>query len=215
MSGFFVGILLSVEVAVDVGVDGVERGVFGVDVVDGSGEGADGFDGVDALPEEVAGVKVRTDGAAAGLAHAEHGLGVVDEKAGVGFEGDLDVAGLGEGGLLLPVRDGDFVPLPIEDFEEVGRPGAGDPVRVFGAGVVAGAAGEGGDDGDSSLSASFTVSWKTLWWSLAIFLSGCRALPWQERELISSPLPVMTSRKWSSLVLLARSSAGLQWALPG
>ena len=44
---------------------------------------------------------------------------------------------------LLPIRDEDFVPLVIEDLQVVVRPGAGYPVRVLSALMVAGAAREG------------------------------------------------------------------------
>ena len=55
----------------------------------------------------------------------------------------------GELAVLAPVGRDDFVPLPGEDLEIVGRPRTGDPVGCGGLGRVAGAAGEIDDDGDA------------------------------------------------------------------
>ena len=65
------------------------------------------------------------------------------------LKGDLlhSVTG-GELCLLFPIGDGDLLPLPPEDGEEIRGPGAGDPVGIFGADVITGAARESGDDGD-------------------------------------------------------------------
>ena len=51
-----------VVAAVDIDVDGVDVAIFSMDVVDGFAEGADGGDGIDTVPEEVAGIEVATDG---------------------------------------------------------------------------------------------------------------------------------------------------------
>ena len=65
------------------------------------------------------------------------------------LDGDADAVVGGELAVLGPVGRDDFVPLPVEDVEIVGRPGAGDPVGRGGFGRVAGAAGEIDDDGDA------------------------------------------------------------------
>src|SRR5436190_16833335 len=56
-----------------------------------------------------------------------------------------------ERGLSPPVRQHPFLPLPLEDFLEVGRPCAGDPVRVAGPQRVSGATAEEVDARDLEL----------------------------------------------------------------
>ncbi len=62
-----------------------------------------------------------------------------------------------EFGVLGPIRRDFFFPLPFEEVEVIGRPGAGDPVGIFGIVAVAWAAGEIDDYGTPSLEASSTV----------------------------------------------------------
>jgi len=97
----------------------------------------------------------RTGGFAAGRAHAQHGFRVVNEEARVRLKGDFDPEARGKRGLLFPIGDGNLVPLPIEDFQEIRRPRAGDPIRRFGSRVVAGAARKGGDDGHADARGEF------------------------------------------------------------
>ena len=62
------------------------------------------------------------------------------------FKGDFGhAAGPGDFGGFLPIGDKDLIPLPVQDFAVVLRPGAGDPVGPFGGFTVAGTAGEGDD----------------------------------------------------------------------
>ena len=67
------------------------------------------------------------------------------------FDGDLHAVVGGELAVLAPIGRDDFVPLPVEDFEVVGRPGAGDPVGSGRVRRVAGASGEVDDNGDAEL----------------------------------------------------------------
>ena len=54
----------------------------------------------------------------------------------------LHAVSLGKRGGLFPVRNELFAPLPVKDLEKIIRPRAGDPVGVFRALAVTGAAGE-------------------------------------------------------------------------
>ena len=147
----FVGVGLGVEHAGARQVGRVDLRVLGVDVEDGVLEHADGGDGIDVLPEHVAGIEIAADAGPGDGAQLEHGLRAVDDEAGMHLDGDLHAVVGGEFPVLAPVGSDDFVPLPVEDLEVVGRPRAGDPVgrgRVRG---VAGASGEIDDDGDAEL----------------------------------------------------------------
>ena len=142
-----VGVVLGVQHAVGGGVVLVDLGVLGVDVVDGALQLADGGHGIHALPDQVGGIEVGANDRSYCLAQTEQGSGVVDAEAGVHLKGDVgDVVGQGEGTRLLPVGNDLLIPLPVQDGEKILGPGAGDPVGVLGALVVAGAARE-GDDG--------------------------------------------------------------------
>ena len=80
---------LGVKHAVDGGVVLVDLGILGVEVVDGTLQRADSGNGVDALPNEVRGVEVRTDRVTHSGTQTEQGLGVVNAEAGVHLKGDL------------------------------------------------------------------------------------------------------------------------------
>ncbi len=58
------------------------------------------------------------------------------------LDGDPHAVVGGEFAVLSPVRRYDFVPLPVENIEIVGRPGARDPVGSLRFGRVAGASGK-------------------------------------------------------------------------
>ena len=81
----------------------VDLGVLGVDVKDGVAQHADGGDGVDALPEHVAGVEVAADRGAGDGAQAEHGFRAVDDEARMHLDGDLHAMIGGEFAVLGPV----------------------------------------------------------------------------------------------------------------
>ena len=120
---------LGVKHAVDGGVVGVDLGVLGVEVINGTLQGTDGGNGIDALPDEVRGVEVRADHVAHRLAQAKQRCGIVYAEAGVHLKGDLgDAMLLGKGGGLLPIGNQNLVPLVVEDLSKIVRPGAGDPV---------------------------------------------------------------------------------------
>ncbi|MEY3457392.1 MAG: hypothetical protein RL215_549 [Planctomycetota bacterium] len=68
--------------------------IFHVDMVDAIGEGANEFDGVDALPDEVAGVEIEAELLAAieCLQGAFRGVDIEGDFGGVNFEGKFDTA---------------------------------------------------------------------------------------------------------------------------
>ena len=110
-----IGIRFGVQGPVDAGVVRVNARVLGVDMEDRTGlaQHSDGGDGVNALPPEVGRVEVRADLGARCIAQLEDGFGVVDQKAGVCLNGELDVVLFQKPVLLLPVGDGDLLPLVI------------------------------------------------------------------------------------------------------
>ena len=65
-------------------------------------------------------------------AQLQHRLRAVDHEPGMHLDGDLHAVIFGELRLLGPVRRRHFVPLPVQDFQILRRPRAGDPVRVLG-----------------------------------------------------------------------------------
>lgn len=67
-----------------------------MDEVDGVAQTANGRHRVDPLPEQVAGIEVRADEGAYGLAQTKQRFGVVDAEARVHFQRDF----------LTPVRGG-------------------------------------------------------------------------------------------------------------
>ena len=111
---------------------GVDMGVLGVDVEDGVAEHADGLDRIDALPEHVAGIVVASHGGARDRAQLEQGLRAVGDEAGVHLDGDLARRDRPRTGRASSSRGHLFVPLPLQDFEILRRPRAGDPVGIFG-----------------------------------------------------------------------------------
>ena len=117
-----------VVAAVHGNVVAVHIAVFTVDVVNGIAQLANGSNRVYAIPEKVARIQVCAHRRAGCRAHPQHGLNVVDQHAGVDLDPDLDAMIAGEGFRFFPVRDGDIIPLIVEDLQKVRRPGAGDPV---------------------------------------------------------------------------------------
>ena len=100
---------------------------------DGISQFADGRHWVNPIPEQMAGIEVGAERWSAGFAHAEQGLNVVDQHAGMHFDADLDIMLFGNFRRPTPVGNANLIPLVIEDLEEVRWPGAGHPV---GAGVA-------------------------------------------------------------------------------
>src|SRR6266851_410158 len=98
----------------------------------------DDFDGIAALPEEVAEVAVCADFFADGLAKFQQRARVIDDKVGMHFEGEaLDAVFTRIFCLFLPERNHFFFPLPVLHLGIFGRPAVCDPVRL---GVLGGAA---------------------------------------------------------------------------
>lgn len=83
------GEALGIQHAVDGAVEGVQTGILGMDEVDGVAQTANGRHRVDPLPEQVAGIEVRTDEGAYGLAQPKQRFGVVDAEARVHFQRDF------------------------------------------------------------------------------------------------------------------------------
>jgi len=139
----FVAVMLGIEHAVDGGVELVDLCILCVDMVYRAAELAYGGNGVDTLPDKVRGIEVRADHIADRITQFKQRFDIVYAEPGVHFEGDLfKPVLLAELDFFLPVRDEDLLPLPFKDIEEILRPGAGDPVRVFGFGAIAGASGK-------------------------------------------------------------------------
>ena len=88
------------------------------------------------------GIDIRPNDRADGVAHLAHRLRVVADEAGVHLEGNADIVLLGVCTRLFPIGNSDGVPLPVKDFQEVRRPGASHPIRIFRPLGVAGATGE-------------------------------------------------------------------------
>lgn len=130
---------LGVKHAVDGGVIFVYLRVLGVEMEDSVAERSDAGNGIHALPDEVARVKVRAEFGTDCLAYLEHALGVVDAEARMKLEGYLvNAVLLGESDGLSPIGNENFVPLPLEYLGEVVRPGADDPVGILRVLLVAG-----------------------------------------------------------------------------
>ena len=90
------------EHAVFGSVGRVDISVLGVEMVDRAPQHFDCLTGIDALPEQVARVKVCADHVANCGTKAKKGLGVVNAEAGVHLEGDLlDAVLNGKGGHLV------------------------------------------------------------------------------------------------------------------
>ncbi len=87
-------------------------------------------------------IVVAADAVARNRTELQHGLGTIHDKAGMHLDGNLDAVILGEFAVFGPVRNHFFLPLPIEHFQVLRRPGAGHPVRELGVVAVAGTAGE-------------------------------------------------------------------------
>jgi hypothetical protein len=116
-------------------------GIFHVDVVDAIGEGADEFDGINALPDEVAGVEVEAEFLASVecLECAFGGVEVEGDFGGVYFEGEFDAA------VFEDIEDG--VPAFGEELEAAFDHGFGGWGEVVDE-MPDGGAGEAIDDAD-------------------------------------------------------------------
>ena len=118
-----------------------DGGIFHVDVVDAIGEGADKFDGIDTLPDEVAGVEVEAEFLASVecLECAFGGVEVEGDFGWVNFEGEFDAA------VFEDIEDG--IPAFGEELEAAfdhGFWGGGEVIDE----VPDGGAGEAVDDAD-------------------------------------------------------------------
>src|SRR6266566_9410714 len=136
----FVGFKGKIEDAELIEVLGKEDRVLHVGVENGAllAKEVDDFDGIAALPEEVAEVAVCADFFADGFAKFQQRARVIDDKVGMHFEGEaLDAVFTRVFCLLLPERDHFFFPLPVLHLGIFGRPAVCDPVRL---GVLGGAA---------------------------------------------------------------------------
>src|SRR5204863_6736569 len=85
----FIAVVLGIEDAVTARVPFVNGEIFGVNMPDRAAQIADGRAGIDALPEEVRGIKVRADFVAHRLAELQERLGIINDEAGMHFEGDF------------------------------------------------------------------------------------------------------------------------------
>ena len=96
----------------------VDLRVFGVHVEDGIAQNADGGDGIDALPEHVAGIVVAADGVAGDRAQPQHGFRAVDDEAGMHLDGDLHAVILGELARVRSSRASPSCPTAIPELPD-------------------------------------------------------------------------------------------------
>src|SRR5258706_6797936 len=137
-----VGIFLSVEHAGLRKIRFVNLRVLGMHVEDRVAQNADGLDGVDGLPEHVAGIVVASDGFARDGAEPQHRLGAIDDEARMHFDGDLDAMIFSELRVPGPIRNYFLVPLPCQNIQILRWPWAGHPIRILGLVAIAGASRE-------------------------------------------------------------------------
>ena len=136
------GVRLGVENAGAEQVLGVKLRVLGVHVENGILEHANRADGIDLLPEKMAGIVIAAHVVPGDRAQFQHGLGIVGDKSGMHLHCNFHSVIGSEFCVLLPVGRDDFVPLPVENFAEIRRPRASDPVGSYCVGRVAGTSGE-------------------------------------------------------------------------
>src|SRR5882724_335257 len=140
-----------VENAVLVDVFRIEGGVFHVRVVNGAlfSEEVNDFDGIAALPEEVAEIAVGADFFAGSFAELQQSARIVNDEVGVHLEREpMHTVFAGVFGGVFPVGDDAFFPLPVLHLGVFGRPAVSDPVGLRVGGRTAGTAGETDDDFD-------------------------------------------------------------------
>src|SRR5713101_8201424 len=97
-----VGVFLGVEYAGLGKIGFVNLRVLGMHVEDRVAQNTDGLDGIDGLPEHVAGIVIASDGFARDRAESQHRLGAIDDEARMHFDGDLDTMILSELRVLGP-----------------------------------------------------------------------------------------------------------------
>src|SRR5665213_940416 len=137
-----VGVFFRIEDSRHGEIPRVHLSVFRMYVKDAIPQHADGGDGVDALPEHMAGIVIATDRFPRNRAQAQHGFRVVNHEPGMHFDGDFHAVVSREPAVFLPVRRDAPLPLPLEQVEIFGWPRASDPVRIFSLVAVAGTSGE-------------------------------------------------------------------------
>ncbi len=92
----------------------------------------DDLDGIHSLPYKVARVEVCAELGADSLTDLLKRMCVVYAEAGMKLESNLVYAvSLCEFDRLLPIRNKNLVPLPIEYFKKILGPRTGDPVGVL------------------------------------------------------------------------------------
>ena len=98
--------------------------VFGMDVVDRIAQRAHGQKGIDVLPEKMAGIEIRTDFWTDRITQPQQCFGIVNDKSGVPFQGNhVHAVVAAELHFFLPIRENFLIPLPIQNAQEIGRPG--------------------------------------------------------------------------------------------
>ena len=92
---------------------------------------ANGGHDVDAIPEQVAGVQITAKSRPCRLPHAQQGLDVKNQHAGVHFASHLHAVLSGEVGGITPIGNSHLVPLVIQYAQEMLRPRASNPVGTL------------------------------------------------------------------------------------
>ncbi len=129
----FAGFECKVQHPIFIDVLGKENGVLHVRVEKGAlfPQKVDDFDGIAALPEEVAQIAVCTDLFAGRLAEFHERARVINDEVRTHLEGEaLDAVRAREFRGILPVRNNFFFPLPVLHLRVFGRPAIGDPIRL-------------------------------------------------------------------------------------
>src|SRR5260370_35262626 len=137
-----VGIFLRVEYAGLRKIGFVNPCVPGMHVEDRVAQNADGLDGIDSLPEHVAGIVIASDGFARDGAQSQHRLGTIDDEARMHFDGDLDAMIFSELRVPGPIRNYFLVPLPFQNIQIFRWLRAGHPIRILGLVAIARASSE-------------------------------------------------------------------------
>src|SRR5277367_1531141 len=132
-------------------VRGIKLRIFGVNVEDGAFEYANGSNGINALPEKMAGIEVAAYAGSRDGAQLEHRFWAIHDKSGMHFDGDFHTMVGRKLRVLHPVRRDHFAPLPVQHLQVVGRPRTRHPVGGRRVRRIAGTSGEINHNGDAEL----------------------------------------------------------------
>ena len=131
---------------------GIDPGIFGMEMIDGTLQHPNTGHRVNTLPDQMAGIKISADFRADGLAQSQQRLRIIDTESRMHLQGNLfDAVGTHEGDSLFPIGDELFIPLIVKNCQKIIGPRAGNPVGILGIIAVSGAAGKGHNRFDPQL----------------------------------------------------------------